>query len=426
MRRCACACWPFPRPAWARGRSTAGRYRRRSNCSPSNCPVVTLVCSNPRASRCASSSRALVDALAETLREKPFVVFGHSLGAWMAYEVCVELRKRGGPRPVGLVVSGARAPQLADPENDADRVQPRMADLPSRAFWAHFERSYGAIRTWRRCCEGARRAATLLGFSIVRNVNRGSPSCRTPSSRARPSATTACWTRSWRRGGSAAAASLIARGGASTRRDRRGRRRTVGLSTIRCVPRVVWPLGVVFTSRDRRKICATMHKRQRSRGAHLASRSVTMSATGPGPREERRVVVVERFSQVHQSEARAPGQRRVRKIAPAKLGRDTRRFAPMAVLPVVSRARAWTSAGARLGRRRQARQRPRGDRNHLFARRLSVRGGALFGLPLVFRERPRVGVVRLAPDPPRFVRRRLAFRGRVGRAPRRGRLQERR
>ena len=86
---------------------------------------------------------ALVDALAETLREKPFVVFGHSLGAWMAYEVCVELGKRRGPQPVGLVVSGARAPQLADPGNDADRVQPRMADLPSRAFWAHFERRYG-------------------------------------------------------------------------------------------------------------------------------------------------------------------------------------------------------------------------------------------------------------------------------------------
>ena len=83
---------------------------------------------------------ALVDALAETLREKPFVVFGHSLGAWMAYEVCVELQKRRGPQPVGLVVSGARAPQLADPENDADRVQPRMAELPSAAFWAHFER----------------------------------------------------------------------------------------------------------------------------------------------------------------------------------------------------------------------------------------------------------------------------------------------
>ena len=84
---------------------------------------------------------ALVDALAETLREKPFVVFGHSLGAWMAYEVCVELQKRRGPQPVGLVVLGARAPQLADPElHDSDRVQPRMADLPSRAFWAHFER----------------------------------------------------------------------------------------------------------------------------------------------------------------------------------------------------------------------------------------------------------------------------------------------
>ena len=86
---------------------------------------------------------ALVDALSNTLNELPFVVFGHSLGAWMAYEVCVELQKRRGPQPVGLVVSGARAPQLADPKNDADRVQPRMAELPSAAFWAHFERRYG-------------------------------------------------------------------------------------------------------------------------------------------------------------------------------------------------------------------------------------------------------------------------------------------
>ena len=73
---------------------------------------------------------ALVDALANTLRETPFVVFGHSLGAWMACEVCVELAQRGGPRPVGLVVSGARAPQLADPENDADRVHITMPAAP--------------------------------------------------------------------------------------------------------------------------------------------------------------------------------------------------------------------------------------------------------------------------------------------------------
>ena len=39
---------------------------------------------------------ALVDALSHTLDEKPFVVFGHSLGAWMAYEVCVELAQRLG------------------------------------------------------------------------------------------------------------------------------------------------------------------------------------------------------------------------------------------------------------------------------------------------------------------------------------------
>ena len=68
----------------------------------------------------------------------------------------------------------------------------------------------------------------ISGF--LRPMRRDSPSCRTPSSRARPSATTACWTRSWRRGGSAAAAVLQC--SASTRRGRPGRRRTAGPSTI--------------------------------------------------------------------------------------------------------------------------------------------------------------------------------------------------
>lgn len=90
----------------------------------------------------------LVTALMPTLEAKPFVVLGHSLGAWMAFEVCNEILRRNGPRPLCLMVSGCRAPQLFEPKaNDADRIMPCIADLPAGSgpgsFWEHFERRYG-------------------------------------------------------------------------------------------------------------------------------------------------------------------------------------------------------------------------------------------------------------------------------------------
>ncbi|KAH8068638.1 dodecanoyl-[acyl-carrier-protein] hydrolase [Aureococcus anophagefferens] len=52
-----------------------------------------------------------------------------SLGAWMAFEVCNEIERRRGPKPLCLIVSGCRAPQLHEPlEHDADRdyVEPLL------------------------------------------------------------------------------------------------------------------------------------------------------------------------------------------------------------------------------------------------------------------------------------------------------------
>ena len=46
--------------------------------------------------------------------EKPFVFFGHSMGALIAFELAHELRRRGLATPVHLVVSGHRAPHLPD------------------------------------------------------------------------------------------------------------------------------------------------------------------------------------------------------------------------------------------------------------------------------------------------------------------------
>ena len=42
--------------------------------------------------------------------DKPFVFFGHSLGALICFELCKELRTRALPEPEVLIVSGRRAP----------------------------------------------------------------------------------------------------------------------------------------------------------------------------------------------------------------------------------------------------------------------------------------------------------------------------
>merc|ERR1712232_1535396 len=76
-------------------------------------------------------------------REKPFVLFGHSMGAWLAYELVHDLRRTGGPMPLKLYFSGMRAPHLCGPENDPDQIMPSLHALSSDEFWTHFERRYG-------------------------------------------------------------------------------------------------------------------------------------------------------------------------------------------------------------------------------------------------------------------------------------------
>jgi medium-chain acyl-[acyl-carrier-protein] hydrolase len=67
-----------------------------------------------------------------------FVLFGHSMGALLCFEVARELRRRGGPTPAGLLVSGARAPQFfGSPEEE------RVHHLPQREFIAHLRSLQG-------------------------------------------------------------------------------------------------------------------------------------------------------------------------------------------------------------------------------------------------------------------------------------------
>lgn len=61
----------------------------------------------------------LLDALEASLiplLDVPFCFFGHSMGALLAFELARRLRRRSGPRPAHLFVSGRRAPRIPEEE----------------------------------------------------------------------------------------------------------------------------------------------------------------------------------------------------------------------------------------------------------------------------------------------------------------------
>lgn len=86
--------------------------------------------------------QALLPALLPYL-DKPFALFGHSMGSLIAYELAQQLRSQG-RIPTYLFVSGRRAPMLPDPEallhtlpSDAaflNELQRRYNNLPAVIF----------------------------------------------------------------------------------------------------------------------------------------------------------------------------------------------------------------------------------------------------------------------------------------------------
>ncbi|PSM42767.1 thioesterase [Streptomyces dioscori] len=60
----------------------------------------------------------LADALIEHELAQDYALFGHSMGALLAYEVARELRDRGLPEPAHLFVSGSKAPHLYGDRRD--------------------------------------------------------------------------------------------------------------------------------------------------------------------------------------------------------------------------------------------------------------------------------------------------------------------
>ncbi|NCC37590.1 MAG: thioesterase, partial [Chloroflexia bacterium] len=83
----------------------------------------------------------LIEALTEAvapLAARPYALFGHSMGALVAFELARALRRIGLPLPVCLFVSGRRAPQLPETE-------PHVHQLADGPFVGAMVRRYNAI-----------------------------------------------------------------------------------------------------------------------------------------------------------------------------------------------------------------------------------------------------------------------------------------
>lgn len=68
---------------------------------------------NPLITDLPSLVKAITAALDPYL-DKPFALFGHSMGALLAFELARSLRQTHSPEPVSLIVSGRRPPQWVD------------------------------------------------------------------------------------------------------------------------------------------------------------------------------------------------------------------------------------------------------------------------------------------------------------------------
>lgn len=89
-----------------------------------------------------TSLALLIDDLSAAMRpllDRPFALFGHSMGAMISFELARQLRRERGAEPAHLFVSGRRAPHLP-------RTEPITYNLPDDEFIRELARLNGTSR----------------------------------------------------------------------------------------------------------------------------------------------------------------------------------------------------------------------------------------------------------------------------------------
>jgi medium-chain acyl-[acyl-carrier-protein] hydrolase len=133
-------CFPHAGGGTALYHRWSGEFPREFDVVPLLLPGRERRLAEPPLSNLEDLATAAADALASCL-DKPFAVFGHSLGALLAYETARTLRRRGLLQPMQLFVAAYRAPQLPAKSSpvrnlaDADfvkAVQERFGGIPQQ------------------------------------------------------------------------------------------------------------------------------------------------------------------------------------------------------------------------------------------------------------------------------------------------------
>jgi medium-chain acyl-[acyl-carrier-protein] hydrolase len=108
-------CFPYA----GGGASTFHSWSRTLPPSVEVCPVQLpgreRRVKEPPFTRLSDLVQAISQALAPHM-DKPFVLYGHSMGGLLGFELARLLRKQGGPQPLHFFVSGCRGPQVIDRE----------------------------------------------------------------------------------------------------------------------------------------------------------------------------------------------------------------------------------------------------------------------------------------------------------------------
>lgn len=101
-----------------------GAYRDWAGLLPEDTDLA-LVCYPGREGRFAEPFAAswedlAADAADAVLRaaDRPYILFGHSMGGWMAFDVTTRIERLGGPAPELLIVSSCNAPDRGVTERD--------------------------------------------------------------------------------------------------------------------------------------------------------------------------------------------------------------------------------------------------------------------------------------------------------------------